>query len=209
MSSLAVLIPVKGSGIKSRLSSALSGTERREFETILLCGVLEALEGADLLASTHVVSSDPKILRLASSMGAGAIREAKDRGVNAAVEAGISGAGRPRRVLVLPSDLPHLRAAEVGHLLSLGRSLQVVIAPSSSFNGTNALLFPPAGGLALSYDDDSFWNHIRSAAQKGLSVGVATEPGLTFDVDSPEDLRRLSQSRSGGRAAEFARRNAG
>ena len=199
---------MKGSGIKSRLSSALSGTERREFESILLSGVLETLRAAGLLGSAYVVSSDPGILRLASSTGAGAVRETKDRGVNAAVEAGISAAGGPQRVLVLPSDLPLLRAAEVRRVLALGRWLQVVIAPSESFNGTNALLFSPSAGLPLSYDDDSFWNHIRSAAKEGRSVGVTTEPGLTFDVDSPEDLRRLSRSRSGCRAAAFARRRA-
>ena len=126
----------------------------------------------------------------------------------AAVVAGVRAVGRASRALVLPSDLPLLRASEVKHLVSLSGQLQVVIAPSASFNGTNALVFPPDAGLALSYDRDSFWNHIRASGRKGLSVGVCLDPGLTFDLDSPEDLRVLA--RSGGRnpAVEFARRAA-
>jgi 2-phospho-L-lactate guanylyltransferase (CobY/MobA/RfbA family) len=84
----------------------------------------------------------------------------------------------------------------------------VVIAPSASFNGTNALVFSPKAGLALSYDRDSFWNHIRASGRKGLSVGVSSEPGLTFDLDSPHDLRLLARSKARNPAVEFARRAA-
>jgi 2-phospho-L-lactate/phosphoenolpyruvate guanylyltransferase len=206
LNSLAVLIPVKASGIKSRLSSVLSRAERRELEFLLLSGVLKALRGAGLIAVTHVVSSDSDVLRLATSSGAGAIRETEDKGVNSAVVAGIEAMGRPARVLVLPSDLPLLHPSELRHVLFLSELLQVVISPSASFNGTNALVFPPRAGLALSYDRSSFWNHIRASGRKGLSVGVSSKPGLTFDLDSPEDLLDLARSRTDSPAVAFARR---
>jgi len=202
----AVLLPVKSTGAKSRLSSVLSRVERRQLESLLLSGVLKALREAGLLAATHVVSSDPEILRLAIGSGAGVVRESRDQGVNSAVEAGVGALGRPLKVLVLPSDLPLLRASQLRHVISLSESLQVVIAPSSSFNGTNALLFPPRMGLTLSYDNDSFWNHVRASGRKGLSVGVVTKPGLTFDLDSPEDLRSLSRTGANVPAVAFARR---
>ena len=206
MSPFAVLIPVKSSGTKSRLAPVLSLAERRELQTLLLSGVLRALREAGLLAETRVVTSDRQILRLAASSGAGTVREDRDRGVNAAVGAGIRALGRTSRVLVLPSDLPLLRASEVRHLATLGELLQVVIAPSATFNGTNALVFSPGAGLKLSYDRDSFWNHIRGSGRKGLSVGVASEPGLTFDLDSPQDLRILASSKARNPAVGFARR---
>ena len=203
---LAVLIPVKSSGAKSRLSPVLSRAERRELETLLLSGVLRAVKGAGLQAAAHVVSSDPGILQLAARWGAGTVREARDQGVNAAVEAGVRALGRPEKVLVIPSDLPLLRPSLLKGVLFLGGLLQVVIAPSASFNGTNALLFRPSDGLALSYDNDSFWNHIRASGEKCLSVGVVSKPGLTFDLDTPADLRSLASFRLYSPAVDFARR---
>ena len=168
-----------------------------------------ALRKAGLLAATHVVSSDPEILRLTTRLGAGIVTEARDEGVNAAVETGVSTLGRPSKVLVLPSDLPLLRATQLKHILSLSGLLDVVIAPSASFNGTNALLFPTRVGLRLSYDNNSFWNHVMACAQKDLSVGVVSKSGLTFDLDSPEDLRRLASARANIPAVGFARRAIG
>jgi len=206
VSSFVVLVPVKSSGAKSRLASVLSPAERRELGSLLLTGVLSALADAGLLEKTYVVTSDPEILRLSARSGARRVEESRDRGVNAAVEAGVKALGHPFKVMVLPSDLPLLRASEVKHLLWLSELLEVVIAPSASFNGTNALVFPPDAGLALSYDRDSFWNHIRESGRRGLSVGVSSEPGLAFDLDSPDDLRVLGRSRTGSPAVEFARK---
>ena len=203
-----MLIPVKSSGAKSRLASVLSLAERRELESLLLTGVLKVLLRAGLVAQTHVVTSDQEMLRLAALHGARPLKEEGDSGVNAAVRAGIRALGIPLRVMVLPSDLPLLRASEVKHLMWLSELVRVVIAPSASFNGTNALVFSPKAGLALSYDRDSFWNHIRASGRKGLSVGISSEPGLTFDLDTPRDLRLLARSRARNPAVEFARRAA-
>ena len=197
---------MKSSGAKSRLSSVLSRDERQELTTLLLSGVLKALRGAGLVATTHLVSSDSKMLRLATRLGAGTVREARDAGVNAAVEAGVRALGFPAKVLVLPSDLPLLRASHLKHIIALSELLQVVIVPSTSFNGTNALLYAPESGMILSYDNDSFWNHIRATGRKGLSTGVVSKQGLTFDLDTPEDLRRLAHLRVNIPAADFARR---
>jgi 2-phospho-L-lactate guanylyltransferase len=207
LTSLAVLIPVKSSGAKSRLSKVLSEPERREFATLLLTGVLGALGRANLIDSSYVISSDRRALGLATRMGAGAISEDKDAGVNSAVTRGIAETGAPGTVLVIPADLPLLRAAEVRRLIALeSAGLDVVIAPSSTFDGTNALLFPTVPGLDLSYDNDSFWNHIVAGARKGLSVGVSCTRGLMFDIDSPEDLKTLAQLRINTPAVAFARR---
>jgi len=200
---------VKSSGAKSRLSPILSRGERQELTSLLLVGVLGALREAGLLASTHLVSSDPEMLQLATRLGASTVREARDEGVNAAVEAGVRALESPSRVLVLPSDLPILRPSNLRHIMALSELLQVVIAPSASFNGTNALVFLPRVGPPLSYDNDSFWNHVRGSGRKGLSVGVVSSPGLTFDLDSPDDLRKLARARTNNPAVEFARRATG
>ena len=204
---MAVLIPVKSSDAKSRLSSVLPRTKRQELELLLLSGVIGALREAGLIAATHVVSSDSAVLRLATTSGAGTVREARDNGVNAAVETGVSSLGHPPKVLVLPCDLPLLRASHLRHILLLSESMQVVIAPSASFNGTNALVFSPLTDLSLSYDNDSFWNHLRASGRMGLSVAVVSKPGLSFDLDSPEDLSKLAKVGGNSPAVLFARRS--
>ncbi len=198
---------MKFTGAKSRLAGILSGQERRELTLLLLSGVLGAIRLAGLIGVTRVVSSDRDALGLAVRAGATAVEEPGDEGVNAAVLRGVAHSGSPDAVLVLPSDLPLVRGSEITRLLSMrSKGLDAVIVPSASFDGTNALLFPARRSLPLSYDRDSFWNHLAACARKGLSLGVSSEPGLMFDVDSPEDFRRLARARSDRPAAAFARR---
>jgi 2-phospho-L-lactate guanylyltransferase len=204
---LAVLIPVKSSGIKSRLSGILSRAERKEFARLLLLDVLGAFRQAGLLKFCHVVSADEGILALVANAGAHPIREQGDSGVNSAVNFGIRATGRPRSVLVVPSDLPLLGASDVEHLLALrSAGLDVVIAPSLAFDGTNALAFSGTSGFPLSYDNDSFWNHTAAVARRGLSLGVCSNRGVMFDVDSPDDFRMLAKARVNRPSAVFARR---
>jgi 2-phospho-L-lactate guanylyltransferase len=194
-------------GRKSRLAGQLSGRERDELAKLLLSEVLGALRAARLLRSCRVVSPDRGMLDLAARAGARVVAEAKDAGVNSAVLAGLAEVNSLSDVLVIPADLPLLGPPELGHLIhAKSGGVDAVIAPSRGFDGTNALFFDGAHRFPLSYDDDSFWNHLAGAAGDGLSVRVCTDPGLTFDVDSPEDLRALALTPSKRPSAEFARR---
>lgn len=201
---IAIIVPVKSSGRKSRLSGLLGRPEREEFARLLLVDVLRALKVARLLSSTWVVSPDESILGLASRAGSRTLKEPGDAGVNAAVFRGLGPIAGGSRALVLPADLPLLKGSEVRRFIEMTKGLDVGIAPSKGFDGTNALLF--SSRLRLSYDHDSFWNHLSGAAREGLSVGVCTEPGLMFDVDTPEDMRMLARSGSDRPSAKFARR---
>ncbi len=207
MNPVAVIVPVKSAGRKSRLSGLLGKAEREEFARLLLADVLHALRGAGMLESCYVVSPDAEMLSLAAGCGAQNVTEPGDEGVNSAVARGLRAVRGPSSVLVLPSDLPLLEAPELRRLLGAGPpAVGAVIAPSRGFDGTNALLFSLASPLPLSYDDNSFWNHLAGAARRGLSVRVCTEPGLMFDVDSAEDFSALARSDSARPSARFARR---
>ena len=206
MIGLAVLVPVKSSGAKSRLSGVLSEGERREFASLLLKDLLAALGRAGLLESTYVISSDRGALRMAESKGANGIPEPRDEGVNSAVSRGVRAVVSADTFMVLPADLPLVGPGDVKHVLALrSEGLSAVLVPSMAFNGTNALLYSPSDGLKLSYDDDSFWNHLRSAARKGIPCAVSSPRGIVFDVDSPDDFRALAESRASGSSAAFAR----
>ena len=201
----AVIVPVKSAGRKSRLSGVLDRHEREEFAALLLAAVLGAIRSARLLPSCYVVSSDEMVLDLASRAGANTVPEPEDAGVNSAVARGLHKA-KNRDALVIPGDLPLLRPSELkGLLAGRGEGVDVALAPSRAFDGTNALLFSPSSRLRLSYDDDSFWNHLSGAASETLTVRVCTEPGLMFDVDSEEDFRDLALSQSSRPPARYAR----
>ena len=201
-----MIIPVKSAGKKSRLAGVLGREEREEFTRLLLADVLHAVEGAGLIGGCRVVSSDMDAIALAEDWGASGVAEEGDAGVNAAVERGARGTPRREDLLIIPADLPLLRPSELLHLLEArSGGADVVITPSWAFDGTNALAFSLSSPLELSYDDDSFRNHLSAAARQGRSVQVCTEPGLTFDVDSAADFTDLARS---GRtpSARFARR---
>jgi 2-phospho-L-lactate guanylyltransferase len=172
----------------------------------MLKDVLGALKKAGLADSSYVVSSDQAVLAYAGKLGTRTIPDMKDSGVNSAVETATRRIRGAADFLVLPADLPTIGPADLEEILELrAGGIDVGIAPSLAFDGTNALLFPAESGFPLSYDRNSFWNHLASAARMRVSVGVCTRVGLMFDVDSPEDLIRLAASGSGSTSAEFAK----
>ena len=197
---------MKSSGVKSRLSEVLSLSQRTELSELLLTNVLSVVRRANLLSQTYIVSSDRKMLGLAERLGARTVPENSDAGVNQAVLRGLKEADQEDDALVIPSDLPTLKPSDLKGVLSLkSAGLDVVVAPSRAFDGTNALMFPVSSRLPLRYDDNSFWKHMAGAASIGLSLGVCTRPGLMFDVDTPEDLSSLASFKDGGQAVRFAK----
>ncbi|MDV3244395.1 MAG: 2-phospho-L-lactate guanylyltransferase [Nitrososphaerales archaeon] len=205
MNEPAIVIPFKGRGYKSRLSPVLDATRRRRLAYLLLEGVLEAVGRAGLSRRCFVISSDPEVRGLASVFGASFVAESRASGVNSAVRLAVRRAGKFERFVVLPSDLPFLSSSDVTVAVELGEQKELVISPSWSFNGTNLLLFSKRRTPALSYDDNSFWNHLASAARRGLSTAVLTRPGILFDLDSPADVEELLRLRPRTSAARFLR----
>ena len=207
MRELAILIPFKAREPKSRLAGVLPAQQRTEFARAMLLDVLAALAGAGVARDCYVISSDEQALLLADRSGAHGLREPSDLGVNGAVEWGIRRLRGRSVFMVLPSDIPLLGAAEVEAALSLkSQGVDAVVSPSKSYDGTNLLLFAKTSPIDLSYDRDSFWNHVASAAERRLSLAVYAGEGVLFDVDSEEDLLALSRTRLSRRSVAFVRK---
>ena len=204
MRETAILIPFKANHRKSRLSKVLNLYQRRRLAELMLMDVLHAFHKARLLPNCHVVSSDGQVLALVRRLGGQTIAETKDNGVNSAVNAGVRELGEGQDFMVVPADLPLLSKDEIVNALALKTSLGCVISPSHSFDGTNMLIFPGETPPALSYDSDSFWNHIRWAAESRLSLAVYCGKGVLSDIDTPEDLRLLSRVGRRIPSVEFA-----
>jgi len=202
----AILVPFKGTQHKSRLGPILGQAERIECAFLLLEDTLSTVRRAGLSRQCYVVSSEERAREVSKRAGARFIREKRSLGVNSAVRLGVRTLRGANQFVVLPSDLAMLTVPDLEVALGLAKEGWTVIAPSSSFNGTNLMIFPKRMTRWLSYDDNSFWNHLASAARTNLRTAVLTSSGLVFDLDTPADAMRLSKSKTRSKAASFLRR---
>jgi 2-phospho-L-lactate guanylyltransferase len=175
----------------------------------MLRHVLDAVRRAGLISSCLVVTSSNPVRELAERAGATAVRESSDKGVNAAVVAGLRRT-KADVMMVMPSDLPLLSESEIRGALGLKSSgMDLVITPSMDFDGTNLLVLSRDKPLALSFDRDSFWNHLNDASRRGYRVAVYSGRGVRFDVDTVDHLKQLATVRPVSRTVLFARRAVG
>jgi 2-phospho-L-lactate/phosphoenolpyruvate guanylyltransferase len=201
LDSLHALVPIRSlAGGKSRLGGAIDAEEREELLLGMLRRTLELVLEWPPCRTVHVVSADPRALAAATETGADPLPQSGE-GLNAGLRLGLGaavGAGATA-VLILPADLPLLATSSLDRLLDAadaalaagsGRPL-VVIAPSDARGGTNALLLSPPGIIPPSFGKASFEAHARAAAAVDATVQLVTDPGLGFDLDTPEDLEIL------------------
>ncbi len=192
MDHVAVIIPVKARDAKSRLASVLNTNQRRQLLVAMLEDVIQALMKAELIRKTWLVSSDRDILKLAGRYGARGVEEREDRGVNAAVRAGMNETRQSGATLVIPADIPFIEAKDIRNVITLHRlGASVVVSPSEALDGTNLLLIKRGTPFELHYDDDSFRKHARETVERGIPASMYYSQSVAFDIDSSRDLYRV------------------
>lgn len=208
MTRVGALVPVKGfQGAKQRLAARLSASERSDLMKAMVRDVLTEVVRAKGVHATYVVTGSPEVARWVAAPGVEVIRERDETGETDAVHFGLGvmkEAGMDA-ALVLPGDIPLLRAADVEGLLPTGGGAVppfATLVPSHDRMGTNALLLAPPDLLRLRFGHDSFRYHLDEAASRGVSVRVVENPRIALDVDEPRDLQRLACRLEGGRTGE-------
>lgn len=195
-----LLVPVKPfAESKSRLSPPLDGPARAALSRDLLRRLLRSAQDAALFAGVLVISRDAEVRDCAAQWGAQPLVE-EHADLNAALEqARLAAMERgAESVMVLPADLPFVTGDELRALVAHAPPAPgIVIAPSST-GGTNALLLRPADALPFAYGPDSCARHCSLAAARGLEAVLRRSPALAFDVDLPDDLKRLETLRRPG-----------
>lgn len=191
------LVPVKPfDSAKSRLAGALSDEARHKLARDLLENTLAVLKRAAKLAGVAVVSRDPEVARMALDRGALILNEAStalDAIVDGALEA-LADRGTKSALVVL-ADLPDLCVEDVERMLDLGERAPVVIAPDAQDEGTNALFLSPPTRMPTCFGRRwSFRAHVERAGALGLEAAILRAPSLAFDLDSTDDLAKLSRS---------------
>jgi 2-phospho-L-lactate guanylyltransferase len=96
--------------------------------------------------------------------------------------------------MVLPGDIPLLRAPEVEAVLAAMPVEGSVLVPAADARGTNAVLRRPCALFPLRFGNDSFLPHhaaARATGKASIVLDNADLPGIALDIDRPADLAQL------------------
>jgi len=184
------LIPVKPlANVKSRLSSRLDLSRRIALTHDSLRHVIHALKAVPQVNPIVIISRDPQVADWAREWGVAHLRE-RGRSLNAALREARAQYAHAPAILVIPSDLVALSAADVRGMLALAADSDrcVVIAPDRHGQGTNALLLRPPDVIDFQFGPRSAEMHMRRALDAGVQPRWFRSDSICLDLDSPEDL---------------------
>jgi 2-phospho-L-lactate guanylyltransferase len=183
----AVVIPLRSfAAANTRLASAL-GLEAR---AALARSMADRVYAAASPLPVVVVSSATDVLAWAAEQHCATIPDPGS--LNAAAAAGrrwVHEHGYARAIIV-HADLP--LAVSLDAVNRGGSQPIAVIVPDHRNDGTPVLSIPAAVDFPFAYGPGSAARHIAAAEACGLEVRVVDDPELAFDVDTPEDLDKLT-----------------
>jgi len=186
------VIPVKRLGAaKSRLRGAVPPTRHQDLALAMLRDTATAVLACADVTELLVVTDDPAAAEAAAAMGARAVPDRPDAGLNDALRHGADVlAGRRRNRVVLAGDLPALRPAELTAALAAAAPAAVrtrSFVADAAGTGTTLLAAPRGVALDPHFGPGSAAAHARS----GATELAGDWPGLRQDVDVAADLRAV------------------
>jgi 2-phospho-L-lactate/phosphoenolpyruvate guanylyltransferase len=189
-----ILIPVKDlSSAKQRLAAVLDQSARTELAQAMLHDVAAEIAAWPHRPPCALVSGDPLAVELAEQYDFELIPDRMNPGETGAVEmaTNLCVARGLEYTLVIPADIPLIRASELEQILANAPETGSVLAPAADGRGTNAAFRRPANLFPLRFGNDSFKPHLAAARATGKPCVVLQLPGLALDVDNPSDLQQL------------------
>jgi 2-phospho-L-lactate guanylyltransferase len=191
------ILPIKSFGAaKQRLAGLLGSGARQALVQAMFQDVLASLRHVEGLDAVAVVTANTTAERAAHGEGVLLLGDPRQAGHNDAAGIGIAYAVEHGfdRVLLVPGDTPLLDPGEIERLLSdaAADGTGLVVVPDRHGTGTNALLIAPPTAVAPSFGPGSRARHEQLAAALGVSCRVDPIPSLAIDIDTPEDLERLT-----------------
>ena len=184
------IIPVKGLlDSKSRLSRSLDQRDKKKLILAMLKDVLTAVEESELFSRVLVVSPDRNV-EAEANLQDGDFFHQEGAGLNAGIRQSTLLAMRERAssVAVVLADIPLVEPSDLKELYSAGNTAQRVVLSPSLKGGTNIMIREPPDIIAPAYGRWSFSTHLRAAQKTGIAVYSFSNPRLSFDVDTPDDL---------------------
>jgi 2-phospho-L-lactate guanylyltransferase len=179
-----IVIPFAGTEGKTRLHA--SPLARHELSLAMLGDVLAACAP---IGPTTVVTGDADGGALARDAGADVVDD-PGGGQGAAVQAALAQLD-PGQLLVVNADVPCVEPGDLRALVA--RTPAGAVALVEALDGTtNALVLPEAGAFAPLYGPGSAARFRARAAEQELTAVSLVIPNLADDVDTLEDLHRLT-----------------
>lgn len=194
------VIPVKGLGdSKTRLAPYL-GDSRKTVVEALLQDVLSSVLHSKVFDKTIVISPDENVANLARS-GTAAFLQQTSVGLNRAVDQ-VRRLALKEGVLSMTTilaDIPLAESRDFAEIFHMrGASASVVLAPSLKM-GTNVMLASPPSVIRPRYGRWSYSKHLRESQVAGVDAYSASNPRVSFDIDTPHDLLKLRRRDPEGR----------
>lgn len=179
---------------KSRLSPALDQPARARFARSLLEHVLDVLR-ASALDGILVATDGDDVADLAASRGAAVLLDHGAGSLADVVDGALADVARRggAAAVVLMADLPRIEARDVGAIVSALDAHDVVLVRDHLGHHTNALAMAPPTAMRTRFGrSDSFDAHVAAAREASLRVAVIENERVAFDVDVPDDHRRIT-----------------
>ncbi|HLJ18593.1 MAG TPA: 2-phospho-L-lactate guanylyltransferase [Stellaceae bacterium] len=176
---------------KQRLAGVLTKEERQGLAMAMIEDVLTALSSVSTLAGTIVVTREAAFAAKARSFGARVITDLRQEGPSAAItlaakELAAEGAAG---MLAIPADVPLATAAEIAEIAAESSAHPAVtLVPALADMGTNAIALTPSDAIPIRFGQQSFFQHLEAALERGLAPRILRLPGIGLDIDRPEDL---------------------
>jgi 2-phospho-L-lactate guanylyltransferase len=181
VTSWTIVIPVKGTtDAKSRLGASAGLARAIALDTV-------AAAVADV--ARVIVVTSPAAAADFEALGA-VVFDDPGAGLNAAVRAGITAAGR-RNVAVLLGDVPAMVSGELSLALGLAGEHPLAMVADADQDGTVLIAALDASDHRPSFGVESRAAHLAAGY---VELDVPLDSGLRRDVDTPEQLAILASS---------------
>lgn len=189
----AIIIPIKSfKKSKTRLRKFLNLEQRINLCHHFVNDLVEKvskLEQCQIILVTNESIDLPDTIKNKSLI----IKEGENNtGVNNAVALADSYVTRNKfeKSLVVPIDIPLFNLPQIREIIQYSKNFDegICIVPSYRYDGTNILLRKPHTVIETSYDNNSFFNHLKRTMEKGASIKIFDFENLTADVDTIEDI---------------------
>ncbi len=186
------VVPVKETaGAKQRLSASVPDGLLEELVLTMLEDVVAAVVAVRELAGFALVTLDPKATAIGRRYGARILTDGARSGHTGAVRAAahLLAAEGVGGMMQLPGDIPAVTGAELTQVLIMHREAPAfTIVPSHDEFGSNTVVVSPPNAVPLTFGDDSYFPHLKTARDYGIDPQTVRLPGIGRDIDNWEDL---------------------
>ena len=187
------LIPVKRfESSKTRLD--LTKKQKIVLTQLMLKNTIINLTKCKSISTIVTISADERVKEISNHYKIENIYS-NEKGVNYAIEVGDEYCKEKQAQLniIVPIDLVFINSYEIELLLSMASKYQncSIIVPSMRMDGTNILLRKPFNLYQTSYDNNSYYEHIKSSKRSGEHTIIINSVNLSEDLDTMDDYKRI------------------